>query len=278
MKSIYGKALLTALMSITLFALPAHAVTKHVNCDEGEAIGDVLETAKGTAALLEVDFTGICNETITIRRDHVWITGIDDAVINGTVRVFSANDVRFTDVTITGPGDGLVAAGNSAVVGRNLTLAYNEGDNLNIRRSALVRLTSSRIIGDCESIYDEDCSDGAVIDAATFEVWRTSISNARYGITAETGSRVILDTRNGITDVFDNSVVGVQVAFNSIVDLRGETRIYGNRYNAIYALQGSGVRITSPSVTVDGFIACEDPLWTYLANREHAPVQTNCWW
>lgn len=266
MNSIFGRMLLAALVSITFVALPAHAVTKNVNCDAGQTISDALEKAKGTADRLEIFVTGECNEdTITIRRDQVWIYGDGDAAIIGRVRVFSANNIRFFDITITGPGSGLIASGGAVVSGRNLTLAFNEGDNLIARRGSAIWLVDSRIIGDCESIFDENCNDGAVIEASTLFAWRTTISNARYGITADTGSRIVLDSRGGNTEVFDNSVVGVQIALNSVVDVRGDARVHSNRYHAIYALLGSGVRISSPGVHIEGNIGCQDWI-SYLSN------------
>ncbi len=278
MKCIFAKVLLTALVSIPFAALPAHAATKYVNCDEGDTIGHALETAKGSADQLDIIVTGTCEEEpITIRRDRVWITGENGAVINGTVRVFGASGIRLTGITITGPGEGLVVAGNGQASGSNLTLIDNEGDNLNVRRNAVVRLVASQIIGDCVDIYDEECSDGAVVDASTLELWNTLVSNARYGIVAEAGARVILDDRRGDNSkVFDNSVVGIQVAFKSLVDLRGTSHIHGNRYHGIYALQGSGIRIASPGVNVDDHIGCED--FSFLTNRGGGTINgVSCW-
>lgn len=279
MKSIYGKMLLTALVSITFAWLPAYAVTKNVHCDEGQTIGDALETAKGSGDVLEIFVTGRCNERITVGRDRVIIQGDGTAVINGGFRVFSKNSVLLSNLTITGPFPGLVTTGSSSVNVWNVVFDRNDSfANLVIRRNAAVWLRDSQIIGNCESIHDEDCADGAVVDASTLVLSRSSISNARYGIMADAGARVILDDRQGDNSkVFNNSVVGIQVTFKSLVDLRGTTHLHDNKYHAVYALRGSGVRIESPSVTVDGFVFCEDPLWTFLANRDHAPVVTNCW-
>lgn len=280
MKSIYGQMLLTALVSITFACLPAHAVTKKVNCDKGQTISDALETAKGTADQLEILVTGQCNERITIGRDLVSIQGDGTTVINGGFRVFSKNSIILENLTITGEFPGLVATGGASVNVWDIVFDRNDSfANLVIRRNAAVWLRNSQIIGDCESIHDEECADGAVVDASTLVLARSSISNARYGITTDAGARVILqDWRGDNSKVFDNSVVGIQVSFKSLVDLRDTTHLHDNKYHAVYALQGSGVRIASPSVTVEGFIACEDPLWSFLANRDYVPVDTNCWW
>ena len=280
MKITSGRMLLTALVSITFVAFPAHAATKNVHCDEGQTISDALETAKGSGDVLEIFVSGQCNERITIGRDRVTIEGDGTAVINGGFRVFSKNNVTLTNLTITGPFPGLVTTGGASVSVRDVVFDGNDSfANMVLRRNASVWLRNSQIIGDCESIYDEECADGAVVEDSSLVLRRSSISNARYGITTDGGARVILDDLQGDNSkVFNNSVVGIQVAFMSLVDLRGTTHLHDNRYHAVYALQGSGVRIESPSVTIEGFVACEDPLWTFLANRNYAPVDTNCWW
>lgn len=280
MKSIYGKLVLTALMSITVAWLPAHAVTKNVDCDKGQTISDALETAKGSADRLEILVTGQCDERITIGRDNVSIQGDGTTVINGGFRVFSKNSVLLWNLTITGPFPGLITSGSSSVNIWDVVFDRNESDaNLVMRRNAAVWLRDSQIIGDCESTYDEWCADGADVDASTLVMSRSSISNARVGISAEAGARVLLQDRLGDNSkVFNNSAAGIRVAFKSLVDLRGTTHLHDNPHVAIHALQGSGVRIMSPGVTVDGFITCEDPLWTFLANPESVPVNTNCWW
>lgn len=278
MKSIFSGMVLIAVMSITFSAPSANAATKNVDCDKGETIGHVLETAKGTADLLEINVSGVCNERLIIRRDHVWITGLDGAIINGTVGVFNAHNIRFFDITITGPGDGLVA-GQGDVSGFNLTLAYNEGAGLNLRRNSTGFFRDSHIIGSCENTEDVNCGDGAMVDASTLDLRHSLISNARHGIVAVAGSRVILDDRLGDNSkVFENSIAGIQVDLKSLVDLRGTSHIHDNRTGAMHILAGSHARIASPDVTVEGYIQCDDPLWSNLVNPHYLPVDSSCWW
>ena len=56
MKITLGRMLLTALVSITFLAFPAHAATRNVHCDEGQTINDALETAKGSAVRVSGNF------------------------------------------------------------------------------------------------------------------------------------------------------------------------------------------------------------------------------
>ena len=279
MKSIFPGMVLIALMSITFTALPARAATKNVNCDEGETIAHALETAKGNADLLEIFVTGTCNEQhINLRRDHVWITGQDGALINGTVRVFASMDIRFYDMAISGSGNGLTVTGNSNVSAWNLVLAGNEGTSLLVRRGSAVMLADSQVIGTCADIYDESCNDGVYVDAATLDLRHTLISNALHGIVAVAGARVILDDRQGDNSkLFENSFAGIQVDLKSLVDLRGSSHIHDNGTGAIHILAGSHARIATPEVSVEGWIQCDDPLWSNLSNPHFLWVETNCW-
>lgn len=280
MKSIFSAVALIALMCILFAAPPAQAATKNVNCDEGQTIGHALETAKGNADRLEIFVTGTCNEQyINLRRDHVWITGQDGALINGTVRVFGANDIRFFDMAISGSGNGLSVTGNSNVSAWSLVLVGNGGTSLIVRRGSAVMLADSQIIGTCADIYDESCNDGVYVDAATLELRHTTISNSLHGIVAVAGARVILNDRRGDNSkVFENSIAGIQVDLKSLVDLRGSSHIHDNRTGAMHILAGSHARIATPEVTVEGWIQCDDPLWSNLSNPHYLLVDTNCWW
>ncbi len=278
MKTLCTKLLLATLIGLFYFAAPANAATKHVNCDRGQTISKAIETATGSADLLEITVSGECNETVTIRRDRVWITGDPSAQINGTVRVFSSNNVRFFNLTISGAGSGLVVSGGQ-VFTDGVHLVNNDRTGLAVRRYSHIWFRNGTIIGNCENIEDENCGDGASVDNSSLELANTSISGSRYGILAEAGAHVILATiGNGITEVKNNSVVGVQVALKSLVDLRGNTDFHGNRYHDLYALQDSAVRISSPQVDIAGNIYCQDLWHSFLTNPGGGNIGSYyCW-
>ena len=261
MKRICMWLMALALVSTTALAGPDKVFTRYVNCDKGRSLERVIELADKRSGQLNVYVRGTCNETVTIRRSRVWIYGVDDAVIYGRVNVFEASNVRFFDIEITGPDLGLLVSGGADVIADNLTLSGNEGANLRLARNASTWLRESTIVGDCDDIYDEDCADGIDVSTSVLTVRNSTISGNRYGITADNGSTMTLLN----TQVVNNSVVGVQAALQSNVDMLGVTGLNGNRYHSVYLLQGSVARISSPEVHVSGNIGCQD--WrSYIAN------------
>jgi hypothetical protein len=156
----------------------------------------------------------------------------------------------------------------------------NGDHGLVVRRDGFVWLRDSEIVGNCEPIGNPECSDGVTVNNASLDLIRSSISKNRNGIVADVGSNVTLrGTRTGSTEIYNNSVVGVQVALHSVVDLTGDTRIYGNGVdgrNGLYALQDSAIRISTPNVTVTDYIFCEDWESSLAIRPEFDPVKTNC--
>lgn len=259
MSATFAKLLLVSLVGLSVIAAPALAVEKHVNCNAGQSIEKAIGTAKGSAAPLVINVTGECDESFTIRRDHVRIVGDPYAHISGTVRIFSSNDVQLFDLTISGPGPGLWVAGSVSVATDGVNLVGNDGTALIVTRNANVWFRNGMIRGNCEHFEDEDCDDGVSVEDASLQLRNTAILQNRYGIIGDVGAHLVLETAgSAITEIADNSVVGVQVSLHSVVDLRGNTRIHDNRYHAIFAAQDSGIRISDSNVDVEGNIGCLD--------------------
>ena len=259
MKTTIGKPVLAALVASAMFVAPAHAATKHVDCDKGQTLSKAIDSASANAALLEIMVSGKCNETVTIRRSNVSIYGDPFAVINGTVQVFSVTTVRLFDLIITGPGDGLATSGSVDVWTDRVSLVGNERTGLALRRNSNVFFRNGLIFGNCDYPEDEDCGDGVTVEDSMLTLHNSFIFNARYGVAADVGSRLILQGLGGnVTEIAYNTVVGVQVGLHSIVDMRGNTRLHDNRYHAVFAYQDSAVRISDSNVGVVGNIGCMD--------------------
>jgi pectin methylesterase-like acyl-CoA thioesterase len=85
--------ILSILMGSTLGLVrsAAGAMTRSVNCDQGQTIQAAVDTATTRADRLEIFVTGSCDEDVMIRREAVAIDGGGAARIIGRVTVFADN-------------------------------------------------------------------------------------------------------------------------------------------------------------------------------------------
>jgi len=264
MKPLVTKLLLAVVVGLGFFALPVFAATRHIDCDDGQTISKALETAKGSADGLEIFVSGTCSEIVTIRRDDVTINGEPDAIIEGTVRVFSSSAVWFNNITITGPGDGLVVSGNADVRLSMVQIRDNGGHGLSLRRQATALLLDTMIVNNGEwGVFVEDSS----LQANRSEI----VGNNSYGIFADLGSHIYLNN----TEVANNGAPGTQVMLHSVIDLRSGTHFHDNQYHDLFAVEDSAIRISSEDVNVEGNIGCEDSE-SSLSNRGGVTILTDC--
>ena len=230
------KALSLATFSVSaILALPAFAGVKVVNCNEGDSLQSALESGKGSAAPIEIELYGTCEEMITIPRDQVTILGIDGATIFGQVRHFGVSNVTLRDLTITGPGNGILArGGRMRLIGVNLIENYDHG----------VR-----------------AHDGAAVNLSRSQVGN---NGGPFGIVAY-GSNVNLS----FTDVYGHPEYGVAVTDNSSANIYGGSitgnglGVFGN--NSVVSIRDTwigdnigdgvslgGARVTLYDVTISG--------------------------
>jgi hypothetical protein len=265
MKYAYAKGLFAAITIIGLVFQPALAATHRVKCDSGKTISKALETSAGSAERLELLVTGTCKEDVTIRRNSVTIAGDPGAAIDGTVRVFSSTAVWIENISITGAGGGVIVSGNANARLTSVEIRGNAGHGLTVRRNASIWLVDSKVFGnDGYGIFVEDGS---------FEATRSQIvDNYSYGIFADQGAHVILTD----TEVAGNQAPGVQVMLHSTVDLRGVTSFHDNWWHALFAVEDSAIRISSPDVAVSGNIGCGDGESSFSNVGGGAVESTDC--
>lgn len=233
MKSVFKRMMFLAMAGGALAMSPAQAGTKTVNCDEGESLQAALETGKGSAAPIEIELIGFCEEEITIPRDRVTIVGIDGATIVGQVNSNGASLVTLQDLTITGAGRGVNAFG-----GRMRLIDVNLIEN---SRHAVF-----------------------AIHGAVIRLIRGQVGNNGSGMVAH-GSNLALRS----TDVFGHPDFGVAATDNSFASIRGGSLtgngegVYGN--NSVVTVSGTwigdndgmgislgGARTTLDDVTISG--------------------------
>ena len=235
---------LAACSASAIFALPAFAGVKVVNCDEGDSLQAALESGKGSAAPLEIELYGTCEEMITIPRDRVIITGIDGATIFGQVRHFGVSNVTLRDLTITGPGQGVLArAGRMRLIGVNIM--GNDGHGVNASDGAVVRLSGCQV-GDnggpfgvvangsdvylrFTDVYGHPNSGVAATDNSLANILGGSITGNGEGVYANNSVITVRDTW-----VADNGGMGIALAgarghlFDVTVAGNGSIGVYVN--------------------------------------------------
>lgn len=202
---------LTVCSVCVMFALPAFAGVKVVNCDKGDSLQAAIESGKGSAAPIEIELYGTCEEMITIPRDRVNITGVDGATIVGQVRHFGSSNITLRNLVITGPGDGVLArSGRMRLI--DVILIENEGHGVRAHDGAAVNLTRCQVVN----------------------------NGGPFGVVAY-GANVHL----GDTDVFGHPDSGVAITNNSLADINGGSitgngeGVYAN--NSVITVSGTWV-------------------------------------
>jgi hypothetical protein len=233
MKKLVRGLLLAGFSVSAVFVLPAYAGVKVVNCDKGDSLQAALDSGKGSAAPIEIELYGTCEEMITIPRDRVTILGIDGATIFGQVRHFGASHITLRGLTITGPGQGVLArSGRMRLIGVNLIENYGHG--VNASSGAVVHLIRSQV-GNNGGPF------GVVAYASNVYLNSTDV----YGH-PESG---VAATDNSLADIFGGSITGNGEGVygnNSVITVR-DTWI-GDNYGMGISL--GGARTTLFDVTI----------------------------
>ena len=235
MKKLVRGLLLAGFSVSAVLVLPAYAGVKVVNCDKGDSLQAALESGKGSAAPIEIELYGTCEEMITIPRDRVTILGIDGATIFGQVRHFGASHITLQDLTITGPGQGVLArSGRMRLIGVNLIENYGHG--VNASNGAVVHLNRSQV-GNNGGPF------GVVAYASNVYLNSTDVyGHPDSGVAA---------TDNSLANIFGGSITGNGEGIygnNSVITVR-DTWI-GDNYGMGISL--GGARTTLFDVTISG--------------------------
>lgn len=108
----------SAFIVLGLFSLAGAAFgqqAKTIQCPRDSIQGAIDSAPSGKSLTLNVVFH--CEENVTITRDDVAIVGGPSGAISGTVNVVGAHRIVIRDMTLTGPGAGLVVTdGGTATV------------------------------------------------------------------------------------------------------------------------------------------------------------------
>ncbi len=245
------KTTLATIIGIALAVAPAAAVEKTVDCDNGQSLQAALETAKGNADGLGIRVKGTCEEFVTIARDRVSIVGQDGATIVGQVRIFGPSNVLLQDLTITGPGNGLVVWGGRTRM-NGVSVLDNADSGIVALDGAMVRFSGGQITGNTGD-------HGLLLTGSNARIIDSFVAgqpNQAITVTEDSGLRTerILVTGNGSgieasmnsslslqeTEVSNNGNIGLAISDNSSAKTR-LVAIHGHSESGISLRSGSSV-------------------------------------
>ncbi len=228
---------LVVLIAFLLSPANVSGATRVVDCGKGQSIQRAIDSAKGSAANLEIIVKGYCNENLSFGRDRVAIDGQGVTTIHGTVTMFGRNNVTIRNLDITGPGEGIRIFGGRV---RLLSVNFLGNDDIAIlaQQDAAVVLRDSLVQGN-KGLHAVLLR-GSYGDIASTEVSR----NADNGVVATDGSTLLMSGGN----VRFNVGTGVQVTGNSSFSIDG-TRIHDNDNMGL--LLGNGSSGEAMDVTIN---------------------------
>jgi hypothetical protein len=230
------KVFFIVIIGLSLLASQAGAVERKVNCDKGQTIEQALAAAGGAAGGLTVLVSGTCEESVTIGRDRVAIEGENGATIIGQIRIFGPVNVVLRNLTVTGPGDGLLVFGGRTRV-FNVNLLQNEGNGIVGRDGATIRFRNGHIT-------DNQGDFGVLLDNSSALIDSSLISGHRHdGVAA---------TMNSSLTIFDGTVTGNAIGINlsrgSSLSLDG-TEVSGNHVFGVLLANNSSGTLSNPTIT-----------------------------
>lgn len=239
MNTTTSRLILAGCMCFALFAGPAEAITKKVDCDNGQLLQDALVTAIGSADTLEITVRGTCNEFITIGRDRVAIEGEDGAMLIGQIRIFGPSNVTIRNLTITGPGNGVVAFGGRTRL-IDLIITQNEGFGVIARDGAAVRINRGEITDSIDAA-------GVLVEGASASLSNVRVAgNGGSGVVARQNSRLVVEGGQ----VQDN-FIGIEVNDSSSLTMF-DTEVMWNREFGVLVFGNSSASITGAAIEGNG--------------------------
>jgi hypothetical protein len=162
--------------------------TRVIHCDRGQSIQRQIDRRNPDRNLTLI-IRGTCTENVTIDRDDLTLVGESGTVV-GTISIPGSRRVVIRTLTVTGPGEGVVATENASVTIEDSFLDGNELDGAVVRNgaNAFIRRTSLSNNGHLATVPDR----GRGLDV-------------RHGGTADARNSTVLNNRSDGIGVYNNS-------------------------------------------------------------------------
>ncbi len=237
---------LSLFVALGLLMSGAEAAPPGVNCNADDSIADAIAALPPGPATLKIK--GTCVEDPVITRDDLTLKGFGPGgTISGTITIDGARRVVIDDLTVTGPGPGIVGTDTAAFTVQNSDISNNsapgagtlpfccDGSGIVVTGSSSATITDSTINNNNTGGGDDEFGIGIVVtDASSALITNNEISgNQADGIFVDNASSARVQfnmiTGNGRTALFD---AGIDVARSGVVRTLGNT-ITDNGYAAI---------------------------------------------
>ncbi len=239
-------------MTIALAPGPAEALnTIFVTVDcATTSLADLLNgVAQRPSVAAVLTIKGTCTEDITLGFDDVTLKGdpVDGGTISGTITIKGARRVVIDDLTVTGPGDGIVGIDNAAFTVRNSDISNNsatagsEGSGIVVVKSSSANITGSTI--------SSNAGKGVAVffSSSAFLTSNQINNNNETGIAVGDAGSVTL-TSNTIQST---GHCGIEVEASGAVELEGGNTVTSDGRSAICLILGGTV--ISEAETADTF-------------------------
>ncbi len=206
-------------------------VSLDVDCNAGQTIADALQkTADASPVVL--DISGVCRESVTIRRDDVGLNGRPGAAISAdatqqyALAVEGGRRVWLSGLTLTGGYDSALLVVHGELSAGGVTIAEG-ATGARLLRGADVTLYDCRVVDNrFEGIFALDSSlslqDCGLSKNRTYGIWAQHAHAALHNVDVE-GSLVgvaadalsLISTAGQFVRVHDNQL-GVRLKLNSV--------------------------------------------------------------
>lgn len=297
----------TAALGLVLSSAQAQVF---VDCDDGGSLQWALDI-QDWAPRADVEFVGTCEEQVTLRNQRTAITGFDGATIEGQIRIFGPVNATLRNMTITGPGQGILIVGGRIRV-FDVDLTGNYGYGVWARDSATVRLIRGSVtdndgphgimVQQANVILDETRLSGhpdlgiAAVDKSSVIVYGGSITENLRGIYANLGSSVNVNDAEITYNVLDgihlsnstarvtNTVIehnngqGIDVNDASFAAVFGGS-INDNGETGLYVFNHSFVRVTGTAIhgNVEYGMQLLNDSGAYVSEAAQIPANLSGW-
>ena len=231
-----------------------------VDCDAGDTIGAALADADTHVGQVNITISGVCEETVVVKRDDVSFVGIQrsdgirgPSTESPVVALIFADRVEFSNMTFSGGNSGLFVFGASFGAS-NVTIRDSLNSGIDALHGAVGSIHDCSILGhatfgvhvNSESVLDirncEITDNGEIglfaggVGSATILVQDSYVARSETGIGANPGGNVRI---SGCV-IEQNLHSGVMAYGGEIVLHGGETHIADNGQGIQYGNGASG--------------------------------------